>query len=88
MTPLNRLTCEETFRQLDSWLDHELPVAEQHLVDEHLALCAACAREFRFEASLMQSVRSRLREVTLPPALQARVGDLLAVELSRSQEPG
>jgi hypothetical protein len=87
MTSLNRFTCEETFRRLDSWLDRELPVAEQHLVDEHLALCAACAREFRFEASLVQSVRTKLRQVTLPPALHARVGELLAVELSRPLEP-
>lgn len=86
MTSLNRFTCEETFRRLDSWLDRDLSADEQQLVDEHLALCSACAREFRFEASLVQSVRAKLRQVTLPPALQARVRELLAVEFSRTDE--
>ncbi|MGQ0649801.1 MAG: anti-sigma factor family protein [Gemmatimonadaceae bacterium] len=87
MTELDRLTCEETFRRLDDYLDRELSPGELRLVQEHLHLCAACAKEFRFEASLLQSVRSKLRQIAVPQALQARVLDLLGTELPRRDAP-
>ena len=51
--PLNRTTCEEAFRRLDDFLDRRLARAEMHLIEEHLEICAACAREFTFEASVL-----------------------------------
>lgn len=73
MTPLNRYTCEEAFRRLDDYLDRELSTEETGLVREHLEICAGCAREFAFEASVLTGVREKLRQIDLPESLQARI---------------
>ena len=73
MTPLNRYTCEEAFRRLDDYLDRELSAEELTLVHEHLDVCAGCAREFNFEASVLRGVREKLRQIDLPDSLQARI---------------
>jgi len=77
MTPLNRYTCEEAFRRLDDYLDRELSTEETVLVREHLEICAGCAREFNFEASVLKGVREKLRQIDLPPSLQARILSVL-----------
>ena len=77
MTPLNRYTCEEAFRRLDDYLDRELSTDETVLVREHLEICAGCAREFNFEASVLKGVREKLRQIDLPPSLQARILSVL-----------
>ena len=73
MTHLNRYTCEEAFRLLDDYLDRELSADEMTLVHEHLEICAGCAREFNFEASVLRGVREKLRQIELPDSLQARI---------------
>lgn len=73
MTPLSRYTCEEAFRRLDDYLDRELSAEEMTLVHEHLDICAGCAREFNFEASVLRGVREKLRQIELPDSLQARI---------------
>lgn len=73
MTHLSRYTCEEAFRRLDDYLDRELSGEEMTLVHEHLEICAGCAREFNFEASVLNGVRSKLRQIELPPSLEARI---------------
>ena len=73
MTHLSRYTCEEAFRRLDDYLDRELSADEMVLVKEHLDICAGCAREFKFESSLLRGVRDKLRQIDLPPSLQARI---------------
>ena len=73
MTHFNRYTCEEAFRRLDDYLDRELSPEEMTLVHEHLEICAGCAREFNFEASVLRGVRDTLRQIDLPDSLQARI---------------
>ena len=73
MTHLDRYTCEEAFRRLDDYLDRELSAEEMTLVHEHLDICAGCAREFNFEASVLCGVREKLRQIDLPDSLQARI---------------
>jgi anti-sigma factor (TIGR02949 family) len=70
---LNRTTCEEAFRRLDDFLDRRLAHAEMRLIEEHLEICAACAREFTFEASVLTGVRQKLRQLSVPPDLMARI---------------
>ena len=71
--PLNRTTCEEAFRRLDDFLDHRLDHTEMHLIEDHLEVCAACAREFTFERSVLTGVRQKLRELSVPPDLLTRI---------------
>jgi len=77
MTHLSRYTCEEAFRRLDGYLDHELSAEEMVLVREHLEVCAGCAREFNFESSVLKGVGQKLQQIDLPGDLQARILALL-----------
>jgi anti-sigma factor (TIGR02949 family) len=70
---LNRDTCEEAFRRLDDFLDRRLSPEETRLVEEHLLICAACTREFTFEASVLAGVRQKLRQLTAPADLLSRI---------------
>jgi anti-sigma factor (TIGR02949 family) len=82
--PVNRTTCEEAFRRLDDFLDRRLCHAEMHLIEEHLEICAACAREFTFEASVLTGVRQKLRQLSLPPDLMDRI----AAGIQAAKVPG
>jgi len=73
MDPVNRFTCEEAFRRLDDYLDRELGPEEMGMVREHLETCAACTREFTFEASLLTAVRRKVQRIDVPPALLDRI---------------
>jgi anti-sigma factor (TIGR02949 family) len=80
MTALNRYTCEEAFRRIDDYLDRELSPEEMTRVHEHLELCEGCAREFRFEESLLNGVKRKLRQIDVPDGLQARLLSVLERE--------
>jgi anti-sigma factor (TIGR02949 family) len=71
--PLNRNTCEEAFRRLDDFLDRRLGPEDTRLVEEHLQICDACTREFSFEASVLNGVKQKLRQLETPSDLLARV---------------
>lgn len=70
---LNRSTCEAAFRRLDDFLDRRLTPDETRLIEEHLHICAACTREFTFEASVLNGVKRRLRQLSAPPDLVSRI---------------
>jgi len=70
---IDQLTCEETFRRLDDFLDHELSAEECRLVQQHLEICAVCAKEFDFEASVWDEVRAKLQHTVVPPNLREKV---------------
>ena len=72
---LDRMTCEEAFRRLDDFLDHELSDKEMGLVREHLEICAHCSREFGFERSVIARVREKLGRIDVPADLLARITD-------------
>ena len=80
MTHLSRYTCEEAFRRLDDYLDRELSAEETMLVREHLEICAGCASEFTFEDSELRGVKDKLRQIDLPPSLQARILGALGLD--------
>jgi anti-sigma factor (TIGR02949 family) len=69
----NRFTCEEVFARLDDFLDRELTAEETRRVQEHLEACAVCAREYGFEATVLDAVRRKVRRIGVPPDLVARI---------------
>jgi anti-sigma factor (TIGR02949 family) len=73
MTQLNRSNCEEAFRRLDDFLDRRLTPDEMRLIEEHLQICAWCTREFNFEASVLNGVKQRLRQLDAPADLVSKV---------------
>jgi anti-sigma factor (TIGR02949 family) len=86
MTRLNRFTCEEAFRRLDDYLDRELGAEAMAMVREHLEICAGCAREFAFEASVLHGIRRKLRHIDMPADLRSRIA--LALENEQGSKGG
>lgn len=84
MRGLSRFTCEEAFRRIDDYLDRELSAEEMRLIEEHLETCAACTREFNFEASVLRQVRSKLERVVVPSDLLGRI--LSIIEEAQPEE--
>jgi len=74
---VDRYTCLETVRRLDDYIDRELNEIEQREVEHHLATCDRCLQRFRFEAGVVQEVRTKLRRVVVPDELATRLRALL-----------
>ena len=83
MSGIDRFTCEEMFRRLDDYLDRELSEREMELAREHLETCAMCAQEHRFEASVLDEVRSLVRRIDVPTDMLERIVVSLAAERDR-----
>lgn len=71
------LSCEETFRRMQDFLDRELSPEETALVQEHLDGCGICAEEYLFEASILRRVVRCLRDTEVPDDLFERVSSAL-----------
>jgi anti-sigma factor (TIGR02949 family) len=78
MSGRSRFTCEEMFRRLDDYLDHELTPEEMRKAEAHLAECAQCASEHRFERGVLDAVRSKVQRLQVPPDLASNVFRRLA----------
>jgi anti-sigma factor (TIGR02949 family) len=73
MANIDRYSCEETFRRLEDYLDRELTSDEMQLVREHLEVCALCAGEYAFEASVLTQVRAKLQRIAVPADVLAKI---------------
>ena len=80
MAASNYLTCLEVFRRLDDFVDRELSDVEMEQVRAHLETCAMCAREARFESGVIERLRSKIRQIDLPPLLRERIAERLRAE--------
>ena len=80
-------TCEAILRQLDDYIDRELTPGDMHLVERHIEDCLRCADRYRFEISLVQEIRSRLRRIRLPGHLVASIRLRLDAERAGSPRP-
>ena len=77
---LDRYTCLETVRRLDDYLDRELSASETHEVERHLEVCDRCLARFRFEGAVLDELRLKLRRVSVPETLEARLRKALREE--------
>lgn len=77
MSDQTRYDCEETFRRLDDYIDRALAADERRLVEEHLATCVECAREYRFEQDVVDQVRGAIDRLDVPPDLFRKVAEQL-----------
>ncbi|HEX9754325.1 MAG TPA: zf-HC2 domain-containing protein [Gemmatimonadales bacterium] len=80
MSELSPLRCHETFERLADYVDRELSPEDMRRVQDHLDQCAVCAREFRFEAAVLEMVREKICRIHMPPDLVARITQALARE--------
>ncbi|MFL5612187.1 MAG: anti-sigma factor family protein [Gemmatimonadaceae bacterium] len=74
---LDRYTCLETVRRLDDYLDRELSAVERHEVERHLETCDRCLHRFRFEAAVVEELRTKIRRVSVPEKLASRLKSVL-----------
>ena len=65
--------CKQTIRELDAFLDGELPTDVRKHIHEHLNDCTDCLQAFDFEAELKQAIRRKCRNDELPPGLLGRI---------------
>lgn len=79
-------TCRETFRRIHDYVDRELTPEEMRLCREHLETCVRCAREFVFEAQVIDDLRTKLRRVSAPPGLKANL--LAAIRAKQDPRAG
>jgi mycothiol system anti-sigma-R factor len=67
--------CNDTLRELETFLDDELsPEAVQH-IRGHLDGCIDCQQAFEFQAELRQVVHQKCQHDELPPGLLDRLRD-------------
>lgn len=80
--------CNETLRDLQTYLDGELPDRARAHVQEHLDGCLDCLQAFDFHAELRGVIRAKCATDELPPTLLARLRACLGDDLLGDQMPG
>jgi mycothiol system anti-sigma-R factor len=79
--------CDDTLRELETYLDDELSPDALHSIQAHLDGCLDCLHVFDFHAELRQVIARKCHEDALPPGLLAKIEDCFgSVELEG--EPG
>ena len=73
MKKIDCVTCEETLRQLDDYLDSELDDRQMATVRKHLKECESCDAGSAFEESVFACVKEKLQNLPLPDGLKDRV---------------
>lgn len=72
--------CQEAVKRLNDYLSRELEPTEEALVQRHLHECRGCFEKFRFEETLLRTLRERLGQTQAPAALRLRILGLLGRE--------
>jgi mycothiol system anti-sigma-R factor len=79
--------CNETLRELEAFLDHELSSDAHVAITAHLEGCPDCLEAFDFHAELKMVVAKKCLNDEMPPGLMDKIercfGDDLSDELDR-----
>lgn len=65
--------CRETIRELDAFLDGELPPDVREHIHAHLGECVDCLQAFDFQAELKLAIRRKCSNDEMPPGLLGRI---------------
>jgi anti-sigma factor (TIGR02949 family) len=87
MSASDQYDCHEAFRRLDDFVDRELPPEQMERVQAHLEICAICAAEVRFESTVLDELRGKLRRISVPTGLMDRISARIA-SARGAEEPG
>lgn len=74
------MSCAETRRLLDAYVDNEIDVRGALDIDDHLAQCPACATARRGLRELRALARENLVSYALPEGFEARLGAALRAQ--------
>ncbi|MFZ8998241.1 MAG: zf-HC2 domain-containing protein [Ilumatobacteraceae bacterium] len=69
--------CNETIRELEAFLDGELPDEIRAHIDVHLGGCMDCLQAFDFQAELRAAIRRKCSTDVMPPTLLDRIRSCL-----------
>ena len=72
------MSCDEVQDRLDDYVDGEVPAAELHEIELHLATCAACRDEERLLRAVLAHARALPREKTPPRDLWVGIAERIA----------
>jgi len=72
--------CNETLRELELFLDGELPEDQKAHVLAHLDECLECYHAFDFQAELKQIIAVKCRNDAMPADLLTRIQQCLSDE--------
>jgi len=81
------MSCDETRRLLDAWIDNELDLRGALEVEEHLGHCADCAAQERSLRELQGFARANLTRHEMPAGLDARLRAAVRVEAGGAAPP-
>ncbi|MEI7547407.1 MAG: zf-HC2 domain-containing protein [Actinomycetota bacterium] len=65
--------CNETLRELETFLDGELDAHARETIQSHLGGCLDCLQAFDFHAELRVVISQKCRADELPPGLLSRI---------------
>ncbi|HQZ35257.1 MAG TPA: zf-HC2 domain-containing protein [Ilumatobacteraceae bacterium] len=65
--------CNETLRELETFLDHELSDETRASIQSHLGDCLDCLQAFDFHAELRMVISAKCQSDEMPPGLLAKI---------------
>jgi len=70
--------CEETLREIERFLDHEVDEVIRARVERHLSGCGDCTDKATFRVHLKALIQAKCAEHEVPDGLRNRLRTLLA----------
>lgn len=79
--------CDEVLRDLDLYLDGELPAARARTVERHLSECSPCLSRGEFRRRVIEIVRTKCRSKEEPPvSLHLRIRRSIGLQISSGRD--
>jgi anti-sigma factor (TIGR02949 family) len=75
-----KANCTETLRELQTYLDGELPDDVRYVVDSHLLECTDCMQAFDFHAELKIVIATKCRTEAMPVGLLSKIESCFGID--------
>jgi mycothiol system anti-sigma-R factor len=72
--------CNDTLRELESFLDSELSSNARSAIQQHLEGCLDCLQAFDFHAELRIVIASKCHQDELPPGLLDKIQNCFGLD--------
>jgi anti-sigma factor (TIGR02949 family) len=80
-------SCDEVLRDLDLYLDGELPPARARVVERHLSTCSPCLARSDFRRKLAEVIRRKCMTADEPPeSLHIRIRRSIGLRITEPPE--
>lgn len=73
MSKPDKCSCQEAFEKLDDYLCRELTPDDLKRLEQHLCECIHCAEAYKFEGKMLDCVKKKIEQISLPCDLAERV---------------